>query len=186
MRSMRRMRMMVMAAAVLPAMTLAWAAIGARAGSQGSPATIQRRPGRGHGNRADMQLIHTLLANHGAIRRTVKQVPNGVETVTSSNDPKLAALLAEHVRSMYDRMKEGRMIRGFDPLFVELFRHADRIEVKIEPQRDGVRVVETSKDPYVVKLIRAHAAAVDGFVRDGMKAMHERHPVPPRDDRGQR
>lgn len=129
---------------------------------------------------ADMGQIHTLLANHDAIQRTVRQLPNGVETVTTSEDPRIAALLPEHVQAMYARMKEGRLIRGFDPLFVELFRQAGKIDVQVEKRADGVRVVETSGDPYAVKLIQAHADAVDGFVRHGMAAMHQTHPVPSR------
>lgn len=135
------------------------------------------QPGMG-GNRADMQQIHTLLANHDAIRRTVRLLPNGVETVTTSPDPRIAALLPQHVEAMYARLKEGRLIRGFDPLFVELFRQAGKIELKLEKLDSGVRVVETSTDPYAVRLIQAHARAVDGFVQDGMGAMHRTHPVP--------
>lgn len=135
------------------------------------------QPGMG-GNMADMQQIHTLLANHDAIRRTVRLLPNGVETVTTSPDPRIAALLPQHVEAMYARLKEGRLIRGFDPLFVELFRQAGKIDLKLEKLDSGVRVVETSTDPYAVRLIQAHARAVDGFVKDGMGAMHRTHPVP--------
>jgi uncharacterized protein len=130
------------------------------------------------GPMADMGQIHTLLANHDSIQRSVKLLPNGVETVTTSRDGKIAELLPQHVAAMYARLKEGRLIRGFDPLFVELFRNADRLDLTIEKLEDGVRVVETSRDPYAVKLIQAHAKAVDGFVRDGMGAMHRTHPVP--------
>lgn len=136
------------------------------------------RGGGMHGNRADMQQIHTLLANHAAVQRSVKKLPDGVETVTTSRDPRVAALLPQHVEAMYTRMKQGRLIRGFDPLFVELFRQADKIDVRVEKLKDGVRVVETSRDPYAVKLIQAHADAVDGFVKEGMAAMHRVHPLP--------
>jgi len=130
------------------------------------------------GGMADMQQVHTLLANHDSIRRAVRKLPDGVETATTSADPRVAALLPEHVNAMYARLKEGRLIRGFDPLFVELFRQADKIAVKVEPRKDGVRVVETSRDAYAVKLIQAHADAVSGFVQDGMAAMHRTHAVP--------
>lgn len=143
----------------------------------GSHARGGMQPGMS-GNMADMQQIHTLLANHDAIQRTVRLLPNGVETVTTSPDPRLAALLPQHVEAMYARLKEGRLIRGFDPLFVELFRHAGKIDLKLEKVPSGVRVVETSTDPYAVRLIQAHAQAVDGFVQDGMGAMHRTHPVP--------
>ncbi len=137
------------------------------------------------GGMADMRQIHTLLASHDAIQRTVRKLPNGIETVTTSSDPQIAALLPEHVNAMYARLKEGRLIRGFDPLFVELFRSADRIEATIEPLKNGVRVVETGKDAHAIRLIQAHADAVDGFVKDGMAAMHRTHPVPTRPATGQ-
>jgi hypothetical protein len=130
------------------------------------------------GNMADMQQIHALLSNHRAIQRAVRKLPDGVETVTTSSDPRVAALLPEHVQAMYARLKEGRLIRGFDPLFVALFRQADQIEIQVERLKDGVRVVETSRDPQAVRLIQAHAEAVNGFVKDGMAAMHRTHPVP--------
>ncbi len=133
---------------------------------------------QGGSNMADMQQIHTLLANHDAVRRTVRNLPNGVETVTTSQDTRIAAMLPQHVEAMYARLKEGRLIRGFDPLFVELFRQADKIDLKLEKLDTGVRVVETSNDPHAIRLIQAHARAVDGFVKDGMDAMHRKHSVP--------
>lgn len=147
----------------------------------GGMASASMGPGGMSGNMADMQQVHALLANHGAIARAVRLLPDGVETLTTSRDPRVAALLPQHVNAMYARLREGRLIRGFDPLFVELFRSADRIAIRVEPRPDGVRVVETSADPYVVKLIQAHAAAVSGFARDGMAAMHRTHPVPARE-----
>ena len=44
----------------------------------------------------------------------------------------------------------------------------------------GIKVVETSDDPYVVKLIQAHAQGVSEFVKEGMPAMHREHPLPNR------
>jgi hypothetical protein len=44
----------------------------------------------------------------------------------------------------------------------------------------GVRVVETSADPYVVKLIQAHADVVTLFVKNGRAEMMKNHDVPPR------
>lgn len=56
---------------------------------------------------------------------------------------------------MLARVKDGRPIHRRDPLFAELFRFADRIEARYERTVRGVRVIETSQDPYVVKLIQA-------------------------------
>jgi len=42
----------------------------------------------------------------------------------------------------------------------------------------GVRVTETSEDPYVVKLIQAHAKVVSGFVDRGFAEAMKNHPIP--------
>jgi intracellular sulfur oxidation DsrE/DsrF family protein len=44
-----------------------------------------------------------------------------------------------------------------------------------------VRVTETSDDPYVAKLIKAHAKTVSGFVERGFREAMKNHPVPEKD-----
>lgn len=127
-----------------------------------------------------MQLFHFLLDNRAAIVRTVKEVPGGIESVTESKDPAIAAKLREHVEAMHARLKERRPIHARDPLFAEIFRHADKITMVVTPTKSGVRVRETSDDPYVARLIRAHAAVVDRFLSEGRSEMRRDHPVPPR------
>ncbi len=128
----------------------------------------------------DMQVFHSLLMDHDKVRRSVKQLPNGVETTTESDDPSVAARIKEHVPAMYARLKQNRPVRRFDPLFAALFEHGKKIDQKITLTEKGVNVVETSTDPYVVKLIKAHAASVDEMVREGMPAMMQQHAVPKR------
>ena len=65
-------------------------------------------------------------------------------------------------------------------LFAELFKHTDQIAVIHEPTVSGVRIIETSKDAYVVKLLQAHAEVVSAFLANGMSEMMKSHPVPPR------
>ena len=43
-----------------------------------------------------------------------------------------------------------------------------------------MRVIETSKDAYMVELSHAHAEAVSAFLANGMSEMMKNHPVPPR------
>jgi hypothetical protein len=69
-----------------------------------------------------------------------------------------------------------------DPLFRELFQHTDKIKMNHEDTEKGVRVTETSEDPYVAKLIKAHAKAVSGFVERGFAEAMKNHPVPGKDD----
>jgi len=129
---------------------------------------------------ADHDVFLFLLDHRDDIRRRVTELPDGVETLTESADPKIADQVREHVRAMYARMKEGRPIHARDPLFAELFRHADAITMTLEPTEKGVRVRETSGDPYVAKLIKAHAEVVSRFLANGHAEMRRNHEVPAR------
>ena len=129
---------------------------------------------------ADMQLFHQLFEHRAEINRQVTAREDGIETVTESKNPEVTRLLQMHVASMLARVKEGRPIHQRDPLFVELFKNADRIEARYELTAGGVRVVETSKDAYVVNLLQAHAEVIGAFLANGMPEMMKNHPVPPR------
>jgi hypothetical protein len=128
----------------------------------------------------DMELFH-YLGDHGReITRTIKILPNGVETQTESEEPEVAAKIREHVLSMSARVKERRPIHMRDPLFREVFAHADRIVMQHENTPNGIKVIETSDDPYVAKLIQAHAEVVSLFITHGREEMRKDHPVPDR------
>jgi len=126
---------------------------------------------------ADMHALHSLLDNRADIRRIVAVLPNGIDTLTESDKPEIAAILKTHVAAMYARLKDRRGIHQHDPLFRELFAHADQIDTTITYTESGVRVVETSTDPAVAKLLHKHAEAVDGFIKNGMTEMMKNHPV---------
>jgi quercetin dioxygenase-like cupin family protein len=146
------------------------------------PSTLAQGRGMGRGMGGDgshMDAIHALLADHESIERHVVDRSDGVETWTESDDPEVAARIREHVRQMDARLEDGRPIRRWDPLFAEIFEHADAITMEIEDTERGVRVVETSDDPYVVRLIQQHAhRAVSEFVERGMDRAHEPTPLP--------
>lgn len=133
---------------------------------------------RGEGNMQDMQTIHELFAAHKKITRIVRNINKGVETITESDDPKVQALIKEHVAAMYQRLASNQPIRKWDPLFAEIFKHADQIKMQVVITPKGIRVIETSDIAYVVKLIQAHAAGVSEFVQEGMTSMHKTHPLP--------
>jgi uncharacterized protein len=120
--------------------------------------------------RSDMVMIHSLLDSHDRIRRTVREIAGGIESVTESDEPNLVPLIQQHVAAMERRLKESRPIHQMDPLFRAIFENASRIEMKIENTAKGVRVTETSADAKVVDLIRQHARKVDGFVKEGRPA----------------
>jgi hypothetical protein len=126
---------------------------------------------------SDMEVFHYLLANRADIRRTVKMLPNGIDTLTESDKPEIAAKLKGHVSAMYARLKDGRPIHQRDPLFRELFAHADQIDANITYTDKGLHVIETSADPAVAKLLHKHAEVVNGFLENGMAEMMKNHPV---------
>jgi hypothetical protein len=129
---------------------------------------------------ADMQVFRQLFEHRAEITRQMLAREDGVETVTESTNPEVTRLLQTHVASMLARVKERRPIHQRDPLFAELFKNADRIEARHEPTAGGVRVIETSKDAYVVRLLQAHAEVVSAFLANGMSEMMKNHPVPSR------
>lgn len=143
---------------------------------------IPQGMGMGPGNRQDMQTIHALLAENKKVKRTVKDLPNGVETLTESKDKKTADLIKAHTLAMAKRVKTGAAFRHWDPLFAEIFANHKKIKMSVELTSNGVKVRETSDDPYAVRLIQWHAQAVNGFVKDGMAGMHKSHPAPPKGD----
>ena len=127
----------------------------------------------------DMGPIHGLLTQHEKIHRTVEEIPGGVRTVTTSEEPQVIDLIRTHVREMKERIEKGQPIRQMDPLFREIFRHHEKIRLEIEDVPGGVRATETSDDPQVTLLIRQHAKrAVSEFVQGGMNRAMQGTPLP--------
>lgn len=132
--------------------------------------------GEGHDSAAmtDMRGIHELVANHDRIKRTVTNLPDGIRTVTESDDPQTAQLIREHVASMGQRVRAGKML-GVpieSPAVHAIYANKDKITTTAEPTAKGIVVMQTSSDPKVVALLQEHAAEVSELVRGGMAAMH--------------
>lgn len=123
-------------------------------------------------------MFHYLLGHRDSIHRKVTKLANGVETVTEFDDPEVAATIQRHVESMHKRLEEGRPIHLRDPLFAAIFANSQKITMKVEPTKKGVRVVETSSDAHVAKLIQAHAEVVNLFVANGFAEVPKNHVVP--------
>ena len=126
----------------------------------------------------DRDVFHFLLANGDKIKREVKNLKDGVETVTESDDPEVAGKIQEHVAAMYVRVEKPNPIRMRDPLFAEIFRNSNKITMKFEETDKGIKAIETSEDPYVAKLIQEHARVVSRFVKHGFDEAHKNHAVP--------
>ncbi len=119
--------------------------------------------------------IHGLLFNHDRVKRTVTNLPDGIRTVTESDDPQIAETIKRHVAEMGQRVEDGR-----DPgLPIEtralrsIFQYKDKITSKYEVTDKGVIVTQTATDANAVKALQEHAAEVTDLAQRGMIAVHE-------------
>ena len=126
---------------------------------------------RDEGSSADMDLVHEMLMNHTRIKRTVTNLPNGIKTVTESDDPKVAQTIKAHVASMSQRLKDGREFNIFSTTLPVLFENRDKIQSVVEVTEKGSIVTRTSTDPKVVAALQGHATEVTELVQEGMVAM---------------
>jgi hypothetical protein len=117
---------------------------------------------------------HQLVMNHDRIKRTVTNLPNGVRTVTESEDPHVAALIKEHVATTVQRVQKGDDPRlpMETPAVHTIFTNNEKIRTSTETTTKGVVVVQTSDDSATVAALQKHAAEVSELVEGGMAAMH--------------
>ena len=123
------------------------------------------------GSSADMALVHDLLMNHTRIKRTVTNLPDGIKTVTESDDPQVAQTIKAHVASMSQRLKDGREFNIFSTTLPVLFENRDKIKSVVEVTEKGSIVTRTSTDAKVVAALQGHAAEVTELAQEGPVAM---------------
>ena len=143
-------------------------------GAMGGPMGGPMAGGAQHGDASfqdDMRLVHAMLLGHDQIKRTVANLPDGIRTVTESEDPQVARAIKSHVASMGKRLGEGRIFNLFSPTLPVLFENKDKISTMVEMTEKGAVVTQTSSDPKVVAALQAHAVEVSELARDGMAAM---------------
>jgi hypothetical protein len=130
--------------------------------------------GRDRATASDMSTIHDLAVYHDRIKRTVENLPDGIRTVTESDDPEIAKLIKEHVAKMGERVRAGKMmgVPIESPAVHQIYRNKDKIRTTTEQTSKGVIVVQTSADPKIAKLLQEHAVEVTSLVEGGMEAMH--------------
>lgn len=118
----------------------------------------------------DRDVWMELLAANTKIRRTDRHTESGVEAITESGDPAVAAKIIDHTKAIQARTKVGAQVRIWDPIFAELFKKHGTVTIDVTPTEKGVKIVERSDDPEAVALLRAHAMGVSEFVREGHAA----------------
>jgi hypothetical protein len=120
--------------------------------------------------------LKALFVNHRLLARRVEALPNGIRTITETDDESLRAALVNHVSMMLTRIEDGRnphvMIQS--PTLDRLFAVNDKISTEIEMTDRGIAVVQTSNDKAVVAALQTHAAEVSDMAARGMEAVHER------------
>ena len=121
---------------------------------------------------ADMGIAMNLIHANTKITRTVTRLPDGIRTVTESDDPKMAQDIKAHVASMSDRLKDGREFNIFSTTLPVIFDNAKNIKSAVEFTGKGAIVTRTSTDPKVVAALQAHADEVTGLVKEGPVAFH--------------
>ncbi|MBX9855591.1 MAG: hypothetical protein K2Y26_08690 [Gemmatimonadaceae bacterium] len=121
-----------------------------------------------------MQVVHQLMVNHDKLRRTVVNLPNGVRTVTESDDPTMVTQIQRHVT-----MTGAFVAAGHDPnlpmstpALRGVLQNGKKIVRQAQATAKGMEVVETSDDPATVALLQQHAAEITELVKRGMAAMH--------------
>ncbi len=121
---------------------------------------------------ADMGVTMNLVHANTKIRRTVTRLPDGIRTVTESDDPKIAQDIKAHVASMSGRLKEGKEFNIFSTTLPVIFDNAKNIKSSIEFTTKGAIVTRTSPDPKVAAALQAHADEVTELVKEGPVAFH--------------
>ncbi len=120
----------------------------------------------------DMGLVMDLVHNNTKIKRTVTKLPDGITTVTESDDPKVAQSIQAHVASMAGRLKDGREFNLFSTTLPVIFDNADKTRSMIKMTDKGAIVTRTSTDAKLVAAMQAHAGEVTELVQGGPAAFH--------------
>jgi hypothetical protein len=146
-------------------------------GIPAAPSTDASQPASGakhvRSTQDNMHTINYLLANHDRMSFSYRLIRHGVRTFNTSKSPDVVNAIQIHAADMKVRMDQGVNVRPSDPLFQELVLHHAAIKIHLKNLPDGVMEDETSSDPQVVLLIRAHTKVVAEFVREGMARARE-------------
>jgi len=125
-------------------------------GPMGGPAAMLTK--QDAGSAADMGLVHDLLTNHTKIKRTVTRLPDGIRTVTESDDPQVAQAIKAHVASMSERLKDGREFNIFSATLASLGEQARAKTARSQADKNSLQAAEL-RYPYAAALGRDASSA---------------------------
>jgi hypothetical protein len=122
-----------------------------------------------------MSLIHDLVVNHDRITRTVTNLPDGIRTVTESDDPRIALGIKEHVRTMAQALAEAKdpAVPMASAALRTIIQNGALIQTRTDTTARGVIVIQTSTDSATVTALQQHAAEVSELVKGGMEALRK-------------
>lgn len=120
--------------------------------------------------------LKQLFQKHNEISRIVENIPNGIITVTETDNEELRSSIIDHVTMMVTRLQEEKNPQVIiqSPTLHEIFKYYDEIETEIELTEKGISVIQTSENQNVVALLQQHASEISDMVDRGMQAVHER------------
>jgi hypothetical protein len=121
------------------------------------------------------EVIHGLFDSHDKFQREVTPTETGYISKTTSDDPEAVKLIQTHVKQMEGRLKEGLMVRAWDPAYVEFVNHYDDIDIKITNIENGISIVATGKTEDARKVARNHAGIISKFIAHGWEEHDRTH-----------
>lgn len=116
-----------------------------------------------------------MFRNFQTLTREVTLMPDGIRTVTRSDDPVVMEALTNHVSGMINRVhaQDDPQIFIQSPTLDIFFQRAERLETEIDVTDAGIVVTQTSDDPELVEAMHIHASEVSDMAARGMTAVHE-------------
>jgi len=120
--------------------------------------------------------LKEIFRSHKGIIRVVSNLENGIVTTTEAENKTLREAIVSHVTMMVTRLQEGKNPEVIiqSPTLDSLFDFYEQIDTEIELTDKGIKVIQTSTNPKVIKLLQKHAAEVSDMSKRGMEAVHER------------
>lgn len=119
--------------------------------------------------------IHGLFDSHNKFHREVTQTEDGYMSRTTSDDPEAVKLVQSHVKQMEGRLKEGLMVRSWDPAYVEFVNHYDDIDIQITNIDNGISIVAIGKTEEAKAVARNHAGIISKFIDHGWAEHDKTH-----------
>jgi len=123
----------------------------------------------------EVEELKAMFRNHSDITRSVELLPNGIKTLTETDNEELVAFVIGHAAGMINRVEENRDpgVPIQSPTLIPLFEKGHLIKTEIETTETGILVIQTSDDAEVVAALQKHAMEVSDLADRGMAAVHE-------------